>query len=480
MTSTLPSSAPHDSLPDFSLQHAMLSRRAADPDFRSLPARRLRLRKLAAAVKAHRADIADALRHDLGKGRAEAEVSEVHAVRLEIRLALRNLDRWAKARRVSTPSTLLMASSEVRREPKGAVLILAPWNYPANLALMPLVSALAAGNTVALKPSEKAQRTAEVLAKLLRETFPPDEVAVFTGGPEVARGLLDLAWDHVFFTGSTRVGREVMRAASQHLSPVTLELGGKSPAVVHGSADLKLAADRVAWAKFLNAGQTCVAPDFALVHTSVAPRFVAELKKATAALYGEATRVKGNADYGRLVDEGSAARLRTLMEDAVALGAKVEVGGDVTAAERFMAPTILTNVAPHMKVMEEEIFGPVLPVLTYQEEHEIARLVTELGSPLALYVFAEDKNFVERTLRATRSGGVVVNGALSHILNSHLPFGGVGPSGMGSYHGEWGFKTFSHERAVLRQGRLSALKAMTPPYGRPVPRLTAWLLRLLS
>ncbi|PYE54409.1 aldehyde dehydrogenase family protein [Deinococcus yavapaiensis] len=478
MTSILPS--PQDSLPDFSLPHAMLSRRAADPTFRSLPSRKMRLRKLAAAVKAYRADIAEALRRDLGKGRAEAEVSEVHSVRLEIRLALRNLDRWARTRRVATPSTLLMASSQVRREPKGAVLILAPWNYPANLALTPLVSAIAAGNTVALKPSEKAPRTAEVLVKLLRETFAPDEVAVFTGGPEVARGLLELPWDHVFFTGSTRVGREVMRAASKHLSPVTLELGGKSPAIVHASADLKLAAERVAWAKFVNAGQTCVAPDFALVHESVALRFVSELKKATVVSYGEAARLQGNRDYGRLVDEGSAERLQALVEDAVALGAKVEIGGSAAPSERFMAPTILTNVDGHMKVMEEEIFGPVLPILTYREEVEIASLVTELGSPLALYVFAEDNGFVERTLRDTRSGGVVVNGALSHILNPHLPFGGVGPSGMGSYHGEWGFKTFSHERAVLRQGRLSALKAMTPPYGRPVPRLTAWLLRLIS
>lgn len=460
--------------------HARLRASALDPGFADLDARRDRLARLAAVLKERRADLADAVRRDLGKGRAEAEISEVHPVRQEIQVALRHLARWANPRRVPTPATLFGTSSRVQPQPKGAVLILAPWNYPVNLSMMPLVPALAAGNAVAVKLSEKAPHTAEALRALIEDTFAPHEVAVFAGGPEVAEALLDLPWDHVFFTGSTRVGRLVMQAAAKHLTPVTLELGGKSPAIVDASADLDLAAERIVWGKLMNAGQTCVAPDYVLAHSSVAPALVAKMREVTVRLYGLPENQRVTPDYGRLVDEASLRRLAGLVADSVARGARVAFGGDANPAERYLAPTVLTDVTPDMPVMGEELFGPVLPVLTFDELGRALSFVRERDKPLALYAFGRDAAFQNRVARETTSGGMVVNGTILHLLNHNLPFGGVGASGQGAYHGEHGFRVFSHERAVLVEPTNSATKLLYPPYGRAVPRFMAWVLRLIS
>lgn len=460
--------------------HAALLRRAQDPAFRALDARRERLRRLADAVRARRSALTRALTLDLGKSRAEGEAAELHPVRQEIKFVLRHLARWARPVRVKTPLTLLGTRSEVRSEPKGAVLILSPWNYPVNLALMPLVGALAAGNTALVKPSEKAPHTAEALRALIEATFAPDEVSLVTGGPHTARELLDLPWDHIFFTGSGAIGREVMMAAARHLTPVTLELGGKSPAIVDASADLPQAAERIAWGKLMNAGQTCVAPDYVLVQQDVEQELLGALKASIERFYGGPVWQRLGSDYGRLVDEAAARRMAALLDDARLHGARVVTGGVVDPAGRFAAPTILSGVSPEMRLLQEEIFGPLLPVVPYRDTAEALAFVRRLGKPLALYAFGRNKGFVDQVGAHSTSGGLVENGVMIHLLNAHLPFGGVGESGQGAYHGEHGFRTFSHTRAVLHEPRLSPIRFAYPPYGRAAPRLLNWLLRHLS
>ncbi|MBB5232624.1 aldehyde dehydrogenase family protein [Deinococcus budaensis] len=432
------------------------------------------LRRLRAGLQRHRARLAGALALDLGKSRAEAEITELHPVVAELNHALTHLPRWMRPRTVPTPATLLGSRSRVVPEARGVTLILSPWNYPVNLALVPLIASLAAGNTVILKPSEKAPATARALQELLEEVFEPRLVAVVEGGADVAAALTALPFDHIFFTGSGEVGRRVMAAAAPNLTPVTLELGGKSPAIVEASADLTLAAERVGWGKFLNAGQTCVAPDYVLVPHEQHDPFVERLVGVVA------RRFSDPGAFGRMVDARSVERLERLTRQSVAAGARVVLGGDFDPARRFVSPTLVTGVTPDMPLMREELFGPVLPVLRYGELEDALALVRRLDTPLALYVFTRDPAQAERVRAGTRSGGLMVNGTVVHLSNPHLPFGGSGPSGMGNYHGESGFRTFSHERAVMQEAALSPTRLGYPPYGRPGPRLSAWLLRQLE
>ncbi|SMB89771.1 aldehyde dehydrogenase family protein [Deinococcus hopiensis] len=448
--------------------------RAAQTD---AEARRTILRHLREGLRRHRTALADALARDLGKSRAEAEITELHPVMEEIGHTLRHLPRWMAPRPVSTPAALLGTRSEVQSQARGVTLILGPWNYPVNLTLMPLVASLAAGNTVILKPSEKAPATAEALRRLLEEVFEPHLVAVVLGDAGVAEGLTRMPFDHIFFTGSGPVGRRVLAAAAENLTGVTLELGGKSPALVHASADLDLTAQRLGWGKFLNAGQTCVAPDYALVPEALRDTFVERLRGLIAYRFGEGEHLRAGPDYGRMVDARSVERLERLTRESVAAGARVALGGEFDASARFVSPTLVTGVTPEMPLMAEELFGPVLPVLTYRTFDEALALIRRLDPPLALYTFAEDPAAVARVQNETTSGGLIVNGTIIHLSNPNLPFGGVGASGMGRYHGEYGFRTFSHERAVMVEGRNSAIRFMYPPYGRPVPRFLAWALR---
>ncbi|MBB5361686.1 aldehyde dehydrogenase family protein [Deinococcus humi] len=438
------------------------------------------LRRLHDAIRGGRMALADALALDLGKSRAEAEITEIHPVLEELQFVIRRLPRWMAPRRVSTPLMLAGAHSEVQLQARGVTLILSPWNYPVNLALSPLVASLAAGNTVVLKPSEKAPNVSRVLRELLERVFEPRLVAVVQGDGAVAHTLTTLPFDHIFFTGSGEIGRKVMAAAAQNLSSVTLELGGKSPAIVHPSAELKTAAERVAWGKLLNAGQTCVAPDYVLLPENMRDAFVLEVDAVIARRYGDRAWLRAGPDYGRMVDAASVERLQKLTARSVEGGARVALGGEFDPPSRFISPTVVTDVTPGMPLMGEELFGPVLPVLTYRSFEEALALVRQLDPPLALYLFAEDEGAIEQVKQETTSGGMVVNGAVIHLTNPHLPFGGVGPSGMGNYHGEHGFRTFSHERAILREPRPSPVRLMYPPYGRPLPRLTAWALRLLE
>lgn len=443
--------------------------------------RRARLRKLRRAIADRRAAIVDALHADLRRPPIETELAEIYSPLTEIDHAVRHLGRWMKPHRVGGSLLLFGTSSRILYEPRGVVLIMGPWNYPFSLIVNPLVAAIAAGNCAILKPSEKAPATAHLLGELVATTFDEAEVALVEGGPETARALLALPFDHVFFTGGTEIGRVVMAAAAKHLASVTLELGGKSPAVVDASADVAAAAQRIAFGKFMNAGQTCIAPDYVLVHESRAAEFVAAARQAVARFYGATEEARAaSADLARIVDAGHFRRLRDLFDRSVAAGAQVEVGGRFDEAARYVAPTILTGVAWDMPLMEDEIFGPLLPVLTYRTTDEAVRRISSGAKPLALYVFSRDRAVVDELLRGTSAGATVVNNVGMHYFNHGFPFGGVGSSGLGAYHGFHGFRAFAHARPVLRQYEPALVRLLFPPYGGRLTALASRVLRLLE
>jgi aldehyde dehydrogenase (NAD+) len=356
---------------------------------------------------------------------------------------------------------LLPARAELRHEPLGVVLVVSPWNYPVNLLLVPLAAALAAGNCVVLKPSELAPRTSALLAALVPRYLDPAAVAVCEGGEEVTTALIDGGVDHLFFTGSPAVGRLVMARAALHLTPVTLELGGKSPAYVDASAKLEVAARRLVWGKFLNAGQTCIAPDYVLVHRDIADQLVEALAKMVGELYGP--EPAKSPDYGRIVDERHLRRLEELLASS---GGRVVRGGEVDYGTRYFAPTILTGVSSQSRLMQEEIFGPLLPVLTVEDESAALEEIASHPTPLCAYVFAEDGEILRRFAAGTRSGSVCANTTLEHFAASTLPFGGLGESGTGRYHGRFGFETFSQLRPVLVKATRPSLKIAHPPYSK--------------
>lgn len=427
--------------------------------------RRVRLKRLRGAVERREAEIIEAIKTDLRRSPFESEIAEIHKVLLEIAHAVKHLPRWMRTKRARTPVVLASTTARIVYEPRGVVLVMAPWNYPFSLIVNPLVAAVAAGNCVLIKPSEKAPATAALLESLIGEVFDELEVAVVRGGPDVGQALLELPFDHFFFTGGTAVGRLVMQAAAKHLSTVTLELGGKTPAIVDASADVAAAAERVVWGKFFNAGQTCIAPDFVLVHSSVIEEFLAAARDAVARLYGrdEAQR-RESPDYGRIVDQPHFERLVELIEGTVALGARIEVGGVWDVESRYVSPTVLSGVRADAPVMQDEIFGPVLPVLSYGDVEEAVTLARVNGKPLASYLFGRDADVLARLQREIPAGGTMVNNTLLHYVSSELPFGGVGTSGMGSYHGYHGFLAMSHARPVVRQHEPALARLLFPPY----------------
>ncbi len=449
---------------------------------RSTAAERIaKLEKLRAAILAREGAIREAMFKDFRKSATEVDITEIYASLVELKDAIKSVRKWMKPQSVTTPLALFGTRSHVNYEPKGVVLIIGPWNYPFQLIIAPLVAAIAAGNCVICKPSELTEHTAKVLVELIGAVFSEDEVGVVEGGPAETQRLLALPFDHFFFTGSTKVGRIVAEAAAKHLASTTLELGGKSPAVVDDSADLAVTANRIVWGKFVNAGQTCIAPDYVFVSEQRQGALVDELRKSIAAMYGvsEDDRKK-SPDLCRVINTRNFDRLKKMLDDSVAQGAKIEVGGGSDAAERYIAPTVLTNVKAEQAVMAEEIFGPILPVLTYKKLSDVPAFITARDKPLALYVFANDPQAVDEIIDNTTAGGTCVNNSLIHFANTHLPFGGVGPSGTGNYHGFYGFKTFSHERAVLRQGRIDMLKTVYPPYGPKVSRMLKWMFKLFT
>lgn len=402
----------------------------------------------------------EALASDLGKCPTEAYATEIGFLLSEIDHTLDRIEKWTQPRKVSLPLHLRPGSARVVPEPLGTVLIIGPWNYPLHLLLAPLVPAIAAGNTVILKPSEIAPATSALLDSLLLNYLDSRVVQVVTGGAEQTAALLTEQFDHIFYTGNGTVGKIVMRAAAEHLTPVTLELGGKSPAIVTASADIAVSARRIAWGKCINAGQTCVVPDYVLVDETVADRFVEQLGVAITEFYGE--NVADSPDYGRIISTRHFDRVTGLLD---AGGFEhIAHGGVADRDMLFISPTVITGVDPNAPVMTEEIFGPILPVLTYCDLGEAIDFVNGRDKPLALYVFAGKDHESNRVIAHTSAGGVTVNHTLIHLAVPDFPFGGVGPSGIGSYHGEYGFTTFSHLKPVLRRGTRPDSKLAYPPY----------------
>jgi aldehyde dehydrogenase (NAD+) len=424
---------------------------------RDLSFRTRQLDSLRKAIYGNRSLILKALAGDMGKPAFEAYVAEISQVLSDIDNAYKRLHRWARPRRVGTPGFLFPASSFIYPEPFGVALIIAPWNYPMDLAVSPLVGAVAAGNCAVVKPSEIAPATAGVMAKILGETFDPAYVAVVEGGPEVAEALLAQRFDYIFYTGGTVVGKVVMEAASKHLTPVTLELGGKSPCIVEPDIDLEHAARRIAWGKYFNAGQTCIAPDYLLVNRAVKRDLLEAIAGRINQFYGDDPQK--SPDFARIVSDRHFERISRLMESG-----EVVTGGQTDPATRYIAPTVIDGVSADDPVMREEIFGPLLPVIDYGELGEAIEFVNSRPRPLALYFFSRDRRKQERVLAGTTAGGCCINDVLVHFSNNRLPFGGVGDSGLGRYHGRWTFETFSNMKAVVRKSFLLDVYVRYPPY----------------
>jgi len=409
--------------------------------------RKEKLKKLQSAVQAHADQIMAAVKQDTRKPEGEIKVTEILGVLGNIQKNIDSLDDWMKPVDV-VPSANQNDQARIVYEARGVCLILGPWNFPLGLTLGPLAAAIAAGNCCMVKLTDLCPATASVAAKIIKQAFDEQDVALFEGGVDVATALLELPFSHIFFTGSTRVGKLVMAAAAKHLSSVTLELGGKSPVIVDDGADVKKVAADLAAAKQFNGGQACISPDYVFVKESQQGALIEEFRaRVQANLYGDDGKIRKDS-IAQIVNDQNFTRIKRLFDDAVAKGAKVAVGGTLEAGDRTIHPTLLTGVTPDMQILQEEIFAPIVPLVTYQHLDEVIAHITRGGKPLALYIYSNDKANVDRILSRTSSGGVTINGFFSHYLESRLPFGGVNQSGMGSYHGVFGFRTFSHERAI--------------------------------
>lgn len=408
-------------------------------------------------LKARETDILEALRKDLHKPNAEAYLTEIGFLFEEIGHTLKHLEEWMKPRRRRSSLFAPFSTSRIHAEPLGTVLIIGPWNYPFQLLISPLVGAIAAGNCSVLKPSELAPHTSAAVARLVASAFDPGFITVAEGGVEVSQALLAEKWDHIFFTGGTQVGKHIMAAAAKHLTPVTLELGGKSPCIVDEETDLEGTARRIAWGKFLNAGQTCVAPDYLLVPPSLKKPLVDRLAHYVKQFFGDSP--EHSPDYARIINARHFQRLTSLIDKS-----KVAFGGEGNAEKLYLAPTVMTDVKPGDKVMEDEIFGPILPVVEYRTLDEAIHFVNSRPKPLALYFFGKNRDHEKRILAETSFGGGCINDTLVHLGNPRLPFGGVGESGMGAYHGKYSFDTFSHFKSVVKRSFLVDPMLRYPPY----------------
>ena len=443
--------------------------------------RKARLKKLEAWLMSNQENLQKAIYKDFQKPPFEVTSTELFPVLGEIKYAVEHLEDWTTPKKIDAPLTYIGTRSEIRYEPKGVCLIIAPWNYPFNLCIGPLVSCLAAGNTAILKPSEMTPSTSAFIKSMMSVLFPEEEVAVIEGGAEVSTGLLNLPFDHIFFTGSPAIGKVVMKAAAENLTSVTLELGGKSPTIIDETANLEDAARRVAFGKFFNNGQTCIAPDYVLVHQTVKNKFIDLLKKQVNEQFGGGKIVEeGASDYARIVNGKHFQRIDQLIQDALQGGANLELSGNANSQTRFIPPTILSDVSLQSKIMEEEIFGPVLPILSYQNQEEVIEIINSKPKPLGMYVFSNNKRFREKVITQTSAGAVCVNDCVLQFTHPHLPFGGVNNSGIGKAHGHYGFISFSNEKPVIRQKNgWSNSYFFYPPYTDWKKKLIALILRWL-
>jgi len=443
----------------------------------SLAVRRDRLQRVLAMTAKYADDIANAISRDFGHRAAqESQLADIFTVESAARHALKHVRGWMKPRRMPTALHFLPARNELLRQPLGVVGVISPWNYPYSMALIPATAALAAGNRVLIKPSELTPETSKLMARMVSEFFAPDEMQVVTGDTEVGRAFAQLPFDHLFFTGSTTVGKLVAQAAAQHLTPVTLELGGKSPALIDRSCNLVLTAERLAFGKLLNAGQTCVAPDYVLAPKELVEPLVQALQTAMRRMYPQ---LDANPDYTGIATPRHHARLQRLLDDARERGARVIATHDENMVSRKLVPHLLLDVSDEMAVMREEIFGPILPIIGYETVDEALAYINRHDKPLAMYWFGSDAAARQHALEQTHAGGVTVNDCIWHLGQEDQPFGGVGASGMGAYHGEWGFRSFSKEKPVFHQSRWAGTKLFHPPYGKTFEHLLGLLKKIV-
>jgi len=422
--------------------------------------RKKALKKLRQEIINRETEICDAIYADFKKPRFESMAAETQFVLAELSYVIKNIAFWAQPEKVSASLLNFPSSDWIYKEPYGNVLIVAPWNYPFQLAIAPLIGAVAAGNTAIIKPSEITPNTSKIVAEIIAEVFNPEYVAVIEGGVEVSKELLLQKWDYIFFTGSTRVGKLFYESAAKHLTPITLELGGKNPCIVDETAAIELSAKRIVWGKFLNAGQTCIATDYILVHTSVKEKLVTALKKSIEASYGK--NIEASPDYARTVDANHFNNLKQLLE-----GQEILFGGKCNPEDNYIAPTLVNEPKLDSKLMEGEIFGPILPIISYENETDIDNCIMNYGKPLATYVFSKNKRFQQKIINTYSFGGGAINDTVIQITNKKLPFGGVGSSGIGAYHGKMSFDIFSHKKAIIKKANWLDAPLRYPPYNLP-------------
>lgn len=415
------------------------------------------LEKLRSAIYANEEAILKALKKDLNKSKMEAYMTEIGIVLEEINYAIRHLKKWMKPKRVRNPISQIGSRSYIYREPYGVVLIMAPWNYPFNLAIMPLIGAIAGGNVALIKTSKESPSVSEVIEKMIETTFDKDHIHYIKGDHETTDKIIDLGVDYIFFTGSQKVGKHIMRKAADGLTSITLELGGKNPTIVHEDANLKVAAERIVWGKFLNAGQTCLAPDHIFVHSKVEKALKKEIAEAIREFYGD--EHKESADYARIVNQKHFDRLVKCLDEV-----KIIYGGDHDRERLYIEPTLMSMVSEYDEVMKEEVFGPILPIISYENLDELIAELKDKPKSLALYIFSENDRISENIIEELSYGGGCINDTLSHIANNRLPFGGVGASGMGTYHGKESFDTFTHQKSILKKSTKIRIKLPYPPY----------------
>ena len=424
---------------------------------RSVNARLARLKALKQNIKSNETEIVAALQHDLAKPVAEIWLAEIYVALVELNTIIKNLSQWAKPKRIAGKWLNFPSKDWIVPEPYGVTLHIAPWNYPFQLALNPLIGAVAAGNTVVLKPSEHAPQTAKILQKIISKVFPPDWVCVAEGGPEVAHHLLNQRWDYIFFTGGISIAKIVAKAAAEHLTPTTLELGGKNPCIVDQTANIKVTARRIVWGKFMNCGQVCMSPDYLLVHQDIYNDLVTTLKAEIVRMYGE--NPQESTDYARLVNQGHVEKMKELLK-----GQDIIFGGVVDEKDRYVSPTLIALEHLDNSLMEDEIFGPLLPIITYKDEAEIHMTVKRFEKPLSFYVFSQRKKWARKLMKTYSYGGGMINDVIVYFTNDNLPFGGVGHSGTGSYHGKHSFDTFSHNKPYVERPTWFDPKQRYAPY----------------
>tara|TARA_B100001121_G_scaffold310299_1_gene340545 strand:+ start:680 stop:2089 length:1410 start_codon:yes stop_codon:yes gene_type:complete len=422
-----------------------------------------KLKKLKEIILKNRVKIKEALKKDFKKNPSEVDLTEIFPIVSEINFTVNNLRKWMKDEYVRTPLTLLGSKSFIRYEAKGVVLIITPWNFPINLSFISLINALSAGNSILIKPSEITSETSYVIKDIIEETFDEKEVSVVLGGVDLAKEILKLKFNHILFIGSPTIGSEVMKSASVHLSSVTLELGGKSPTVIDKNCDLKKAAKRVVWAKLINNGQVCIAPDYVLIHEDIKNKFVKYVINSIKKLYGD--NINNSQSYCRIVNNNHFKRLKNLIDDSLKNNSKILYGGNTDSNENYIEPTLIENIDKDSKIFNEEIFGPILPIFTFKKIDEAITFINKKNKPLALYIFSSDNKNINKVLEETSSGGVCINHNTLHYSNYNLPFGGIGNSGFGRCHGEFGFKELSNKKSIFKQFLpFSPTDILMPPY----------------